>query len=88
MWAQIIVAKTADVSQVACNSLQNGGTLLDRYHAGRGDILDAQGNIVAVNVTGNTILRECYHIEGNETLSEVIVTCGGCARTYGTPPVR
>lgn len=88
LFAQIAIRGT-DVPTLACDSLQADGYFFDRYNSGRGDVFDARGNRVALNLRDETILRACYRIDASLVRVPRQIVCTGCApQLQQTPKVK
>jgi len=88
LFAQIAM-RGADVPKSACDALRADGYFFDRFDSGRGDVFDAQGNRIALNLRDETILRACYRIDASPLRAPRQIICTGCApQTQQTPQVK
>ena len=86
---RVAIDKTTDVPGIACETLKSGGMLFDRFRAGRGDVMDADGNIIARNLTDRDILRACFNLNGYLSMGAFEPECTGCPQKIkATPQVR
>lgn len=86
---RLAIVNVLPVPGIVCDTLQNGGYMVDRYHQDNGNIYTVQGNLVAWNMRGISIYKQCYGGKGGNAVaySNFVVPCSGCARinSQGTP---